>query len=232
MPDSTRQTSAGITAVHWLIVIALPLALVLLNARLLMGRAFLRWEYNRPGFPPDPYGFTAQDRLTYAPLALDYLFNDAGIDFLAEQSLPDGSSLYNQRELSHMQDVKAVARQLTLAGLAALVLVVAGVTFLAWRPETRPALRLALLRGGLLTAGLVILGVTSVAIGFRTFFTQFHALFFEGETWIFPTSDTLIRLFPEEFWIDAFGLLFGGALIEALILAGAMWWWVAARQGA
>jgi integral membrane protein (TIGR01906 family) len=225
VPDSTRRTSAGITAVHWLIVLGLPLMLVLINARLLMSRAYLRWEYNRSGFPPDPYGFTTQDRLSYAPLALDYLFNDAGIDFLADQTLPGGSPLYNQRELSHMQDVKAVARQLALAGLAGLVVVVAGVIFLAWRPETRPVLRLALLRGSLLTAGLVILGVTSVAIGFRAFFTQFHALFFEGETWIFPTSDTLIRLFPEEFWIDAFALLFGGALIEALILAGAMWWW-------
>jgi integral membrane protein (TIGR01906 family) len=225
MPDSIRQTSAGITAVGWLVVLALPLALVLLNARLLMSRAYLRWEYNRPGFPPDPYGFTTQERLTYAPLALDYLFNDAGIDFLAEQTLPDGSPLYNQRELAHMQDVKAVARQLTVAGLAALVVVVAGVIGLAWRPETRPVLRLMLLRGGLLTAGLVILGVASVAIGFRAFFTQFHALFFEGQTWIFPTSDTLIRLVPEEFWIDAFALLFGGALIEALILARAMWWW-------
>jgi integral membrane protein (TIGR01906 family) len=225
VPDSTRRTSAGITAVHWLIVLGLPLMLVLINARLLMSRAYLRWEYNRSGFPPDPYGFTTQDRLSYAPLALDYLFNDAGIDFLADQTLPGGSPLYNQRELSHMQDVKAVARQLALAGLAGLVVVVAGVIGLAWRPDTRPVLRLALLRGSLLTAGLVILGVTSVAIGFRAFFTQFHALFFEGETWIFPTSDTLIRLFPEEFWIDAFALLFGGALIEALILAGAMWWW-------
>jgi integral membrane protein (TIGR01906 family) len=214
-----------VAAVGWLIVLALPLALVLLNARLLMSRAFLRWEYNRPGFPPDPYGFTTQDRLTYAPPALDYLFNDAGVEFLADQTLPDGSPLYNQRELSHMQDVKVVTRQLILAGLAALVLTVAGVTFLAWRPEAHPALRLALLRGGLLTAGLVVLGVASVAVGFRAFFTQFHALFFEGSTWIFPTSDTLIRLFPEQFWIDAFALLFGGTLIEALILAGAMWWW-------
>ena len=31
----------------------------------------------------------------------------------------------------------------------------------------------------------------------------FHALFFEGDTWVFRTSDTLIRLFPEQFWFDA-----------------------------
>jgi uncharacterized membrane protein len=49
-------------------------------------------------------------------------------------------------------------------------------------------------------------------------------LFFEGSTWLFPTSDTLIRLFPQQFWVDAFVLMFGGALLEALVIGGLMWW--------
>jgi len=37
-----------------------------------------------------------------------------------------------------------------------------------------------------------------------SFFVGFHALFFEGDSWLFLYSDTLIRLFPLRFWQDAF----------------------------
>jgi len=38
---------------------------------------------------------------------------------------------------------------------------------------------------------------------FWNFFAWFHSLFFEGDTWLFEYSDTLIRLFPIRFWQDA-----------------------------
>lgn len=208
---------------HLAIVLALPLLLILTNARLLMSNAFLRWEYTRSSFPPDPYGFTTEDRLTYAPPALAYLFNDEEIDFLARQTFSDGSPLYNARELSHMQDVKHLTQALTRFGLALLALFVLAIILLAVSPAERHRLPRALLQGGLLTIALIIGGLAAVAISFRWLFTQFHLLFFEGDSWLFLTSDTLIRLFPERFWADAFALMFGGALMEASILAVAMW---------
>jgi len=39
---------------------------------------------------------------------------------------------------------------------------------------------------------------------FWNFFVWFHTLFFEGDSWLFYYSDTLIRLFPIRFWQDAF----------------------------
>jgi integral membrane protein (TIGR01906 family) len=205
------------------IVIALPLLLVLINARLLMSDAYLRWEYNRPSFPPDPYGFTREDRLTYAPPALAYLFNNEGIDFLGSQTFPDGSPLYNARELSHMDDVKAVTRGLTHFGLGLLGVFALCTIVLAAAPGARRSLYRALFQGSVLTVGLIIAGLVAVATAFNWLFTQFHALFFEGDSWLFLTSDTLIRLFPERFWIDAFALLFGAVLVEALILGLLMW---------
>ncbi len=38
---------------------------------------------------------------------------------------------------------------------------------------------------------------------FWKFFTLFHQVFFEGDSWLFLYSDTLIRLFPIRFWQDA-----------------------------
>lgn len=40
----------------------------------------------------------------------------------------------------------------------------------------------------------------------------FHELLFEPDTWYFPTSDTLIRLYPEQFWFDS-ALTIGGITI-------------------
>jgi integral membrane protein (TIGR01906 family) len=204
---------------HVILTAALPILLILINARLMMSNAYLRWEYNRPNFPPDPYGFTREDRLTYAPLALAYLFNDAGIEFLAEQTFPDGSPLYSERALSHMDDVKAVTQGLIRFGLGLLAVYTLSAALMAASPPARPVLFRAVFWGSLLTIALILLGLAVTASSFDWLFTQFHALFFVGDSWIFPTSDTLIRLFPEQFWIDAFVLVFGGSLLEAFILA-------------
>jgi integral membrane protein (TIGR01906 family) len=54
------------------------------------------------------------------------------------------------------------------------------------------------------------------SLAFWQFFTLFHALFFKGDTWLFEYSDTLIRLFPLQFWEDVFiwvaVIVVGGAL--------------------
>jgi integral membrane protein (TIGR01906 family) len=58
------------------------------------------------------------------------------------------------------------------------------------------------------------------ALAFWQLFIVFHSLFFEGDSWLFLYSDTLIRLFPIRFWQDAFlwaGVIsVGGALALAL----------------
>jgi integral membrane protein (TIGR01906 family) len=229
-PESAGESQAGLVLPGWLIVVmhvvitaGLPLVLVLLNARVLMSNAYLKWEYNRPNFPEDSYGFTQEARQTYAPLALDYLFNDEGIEFLGDQTFPDGSPLYNERELSHMYDVKVVTQGLMRFGFGLLGVVVVSVILLAASPDARPTLYKALFMGSVITVGLIIAGLVLTATSFNWLFTQFHGLFFEGDSWIFLFSDTLIRLFPIRFWVDAFALMFGGALVEAIIIGVVMW---------
>ena len=222
-PRGFRLPDWLIAVLHLLIVVAMPLTLVLLNARVLMSEAFIRWEYNQPNFPADPFGFTQEDRLAYAPPALAYLFNDEDISYLGDQTFPDGTPLYNERELSHMVDVKVVTQDLLRFGYGLLAVVGLSLAVLAFSANGRDALRRALLRGGLLTVALIVTGLVTVALAFRWLFTQFHALFFEGDSWLFAYSDTLIRLFPEKFWTDAFVLMFAGALVEAILIAVLAW---------
>jgi integral membrane protein (TIGR01906 family) len=202
----------GIQVLSWLVTILVPVALVLTAVRLLLTPVFVQFEYRTPNFPPDPYGFTQEDRLYWSQIALNYLLNDQGISYLGDLRFPDGNPLYNQRELKHMADVKKVVQAAlkvwvgSLAGLALL-----GVW--AWRADWLQLFRHGLSRGGWLTLLLVGTVILFVLVGFGVFFVFFHDIFFAPGTWTFSYSDTLIRLFPERFWRDTFlvlGVLAGG----------------------
>lgn len=194
----------------WLIATLVPIALIGLGIRALLTPTFLRVEYNMPYFPPDEYGFTKEDRLKWAPYALDYLVNSADISYLGDLKFDDGTSLYNERELSHMEDVKRVTLgALNVWYISLALLVMLGIW--SWRGDWIQTFRLGLMRGGWLMVGLagaigliVLIGILINPNVFWNFFAGFHSLFFEGDSWLFLYSDTLIRLFPLRFWQDAF----------------------------
>lgn len=187
----------------WLVTLIVPLALILSAVRALLTPAFVRFEYSTPGFPADPYGFTREDRLQWSLISLEYLLNDADTSFVADLRFPDGRPVYNPRELRHMDDTKAIVRiVLTTWHLSLALLIVLGL--IAWWWDGWQEYRKAAARGGWLTIILVGVAVLAVILAFNAFFLFFHETFFESGTYVFRTSDTFIRLFPERFWRDAF----------------------------
>jgi integral membrane protein (TIGR01906 family) len=189
-----------------LIAFIVPFFLIMSSVKILIQPWYPPFEYSTPDFPPDQYGFTRAERLKWAGLSIDYLNNDAGLSFLADLRLMDGNPLYNERELSHMLDVKNLVQQMYVAwNILALIFV--GVFFAAWRGKWFPALAGALANGGKFTITLILCILAMVAVSFDWLFTMFHRLFFTGSTWIFLYSDSLIRLFPIPFWRDAFILM-------------------------
>jgi integral membrane protein (TIGR01906 family) len=202
-------------ALLWLI---LPVALVLTSVRLLLTPAFVRLDYAVPGFPQDAYGFSTPDRIFWADVALDYLLNDEPIAFLGDLKFEDGEAVYNERELKHMLDVKILVQQamsVWLAALAAsLVLLLLIGQFAGWDRA------LQAVRTGA-RATLVVMGILLVLIAaaFPFVFVGFHRVFFQGDTWLFLYSDTLIRLFPERFWLTAFV----GIVVGTVGLACVLW---------
>lgn len=209
-----------------LLALALLCLLVMAAVRLLLSHEFLRIEYLRPDFPADSYGFSADDRLRYGRKTIDYLFNAEPIAFLGELRLPlalcflppadvEDCRLFKQTELRHMRDVKQVTQSaFALATVCALTVVAA--LRLDWR---------AGLAGLQLGAGLTLLligglGVVALA-AWDSAFDRFHDLFFAAGSWRFPYSDSLIRLFPEQIFVDAALFIalfcaFGACLVLAL----------------
>ncbi len=209
----------------YMVTLLMPIALVMAAVRLLISPVYLVIEYNMPGFPADPYGFTKADRLYWSKIAANYLLNDQGISYLGDLHFPKGQQgppescqyiddctrLYNDRELKHMVDVKVVVKAallvwyVSLGGLLLLWLIAGQAR---WGQDYRQGLR----RGGWLTIFFLVGIILFVLLAFNVMFVAFHNIFFQAGTWQFLFSDTLIRLFPERFWRDTFiavGLLAG-----------------------
>jgi integral membrane protein (TIGR01906 family) len=185
--------------------------------KLLFTPSFPSIEYRLPGFPPDPYGFTLEDRLKWSRISIDYIRNSEDISFLSEQRLPGGEPLYNDRELGHMEDVKVLFhlanRVWWILGIGYLTLL-----FFTWKYDHLDRFAVFLVRGSWLTIGLIISILIGVIVSFNDLFTQFHRIFFEGDTWLFFYSDSLIRLFPMRFWQDGFIALGVISLFGSIIL--------------
>ncbi len=186
-----------------LVSLAVPFFLLMTAIRALITPLYPEMEYRMPYFPPDSYGFSFDERMKWAKISIDYLVNDAGLEFLGDLRLTDGQPLYNERELSHMLDVKILVKNMITAWIIlGVALGVGGIA--AWRTGRLGWFRAALGRGGKWTLGVIGVIILAVAVSFNALFTAFHRLFFTGDTWLFLYSDSLIRLFPIVFWRDAF----------------------------
>jgi len=204
--------------VSYFVTITLPFMLIMFSIRILFTPLFLVFEYNQPGFPPDPFGFSTQDRLKWGSLSIQYLFNNEDTEFLENLRFEDGTPIYNDREVSHMVDVKILLNQ-TLNIFYVLVIFYLG--FIIWG-ITKHKLYLfwkAASHGGWLTLGLIGAILAAVLINFDGLFTAFHKVFFVGDTWLFYFSDTLIRLFPMRLWQDAFIFMGIITVVVALFFA-------------
>lgn len=209
-----------------IVALVFPLLTLIAAIRLVATPAFLALSYGRPGFPSDSFGFTDSERLTYGSYGVDYLNNFAGPEYLAGLKLSTGSSMFTEGEVQHMVDVKNLIGFAYILGAVLAVILIIGVWYLAKRYAG--GVRRALFSGAILAlAGIAALAVSAI-VGWDNFFTQFHALFFSDGTWTFNVSDTLIRLYPEQYWLDsAIGI---AVLVLATIVAVLISCWPTGRR--
>ncbi len=192
------------------------LLVISVGVRLVMTPLFLFLEYHRIGFPSDFYGFSVSDRLFYSSQVLTYLLENRSDDYLTSLSFDVGSSLFNDREIVHMIDVNSLSTIFFGIILVILILLIISIIRSYFSLTIRIFIRESIQLGSYITIGLILFVVTSAIVSWETFFSGFHKLFFTENTWIFEYSDSLIRLFPEQFWFDAAILVGGIAVLLAL----------------
>ena len=211
-----------------LLAVCYPIVLLVLAVRAVTSPLFLWVEYNRPGFPGDGYGFNTDDRMTYGSYAVDYLSNWSGPRYLGDLVNRAGEKLFKDGEVSHMADVKLVI--LSAFGAGALLALFSLVAILYLRRRSTGGVRRGLFAGSIATLVIIIgLGVLA-ALSWEQFFTEFHRVFFANGTWTFSLQDTLIRLFPGQFWVDS-GIVIGALVLLAALLTLVLTWPTRKRRG-
>lgn len=210
---------------NFFVTLAIPIILSTLSILLLLSPLFINQEYQRPGFPEDGYGFSTEERLEYGNKTRRYLVTRQTLDVLRELEFKNGDDLYQERELVHLEDVKVVIQGLLRVFYGAIAVLIGG-GIVSSRDQRQNEFWLAIIRGGRLTAILLLTILFFTLISFRALFTSFHLIFFDGDSWLFNYSDTLIRLFPIRFWQDAF-LVFG---LVTLAGSGVLGWGIPALR--
>ncbi len=133
-------------------------------------------------------------------------------------------TIFNDREVSHLVDVKALFHLAykALLGSFLYALVFLGLTIFLWKD--RKLLAEGLMWGSGVSISLMIaLGAVAVT-NFTWFFTEFHLISFSNNLWqLNPATDYLIMLFPEGFWYDMVLLCFALMAVLALIIGFTGW---------
>jgi integral membrane protein (TIGR01906 family) len=212
-----------ILVIRWVVILAMPVLIVLLSARVMVNTWYPRFEYAKANFPPDLYGFTQAQRLAFGTTSIDFLNApeppEVAVKMLEDLRLPGTDQpLFTIYENSHMVDVKRLMDQLWRVLAIAAAVVITGLAALLVPRRARAEGYAAIFGGGLLTTGLLTVLILFVLLSWNWFFVAFHGVFFDAGTWTFDWSDSLIRLFPDKFWFDAGVLLVGGALLAGVLV--------------
>lgn len=211
-------------AAKWLFVLCLPLLLISAG---LAGAFNSLWLYK---FGFDKYDISqktgiAEVELEKAARGLISYFN-SGEEAISVSVIKDGQpfSLFNQREVAHLRDVKELIRLDYRVLLATLLyaLFFTGLSLFRWKDWRRLA-RGAMWGGSLTLALMAVLRVVTL-FNFDQFFRQFHLLSFANDLWLLdPSKDYLLMLFPGGFWYDATQFIALGVGTAAVLVTGLAW---------
>ena len=200
------------------ITIGVPIALILANVFLFMNPTWLAYQYSQPDFPPS-VRFTPPERYRLASESIEYIRGNRTL----EQFKALG--VYDEREIKHMVDVRELVDKVKIVLPIIAILIIASLIVLAREKENRALAARGLLNGAVLTIGLFVAVGFFAAVGFQTFFTLFHKVFFEGETWLFNYTDSLIQFYPLPFWFATSIALVTITIGEAVIVGLIGWRW-------
>lgn len=205
----------------FLAALAVPVFLVTANLRLVTQSPWL-YEYGfRTYDAPSRTGLPMEQLLSAADQTRRYFLSD-------EKSLSvtvdrDGRSvsLYNEREVSHMADVKGLFRMAQRVEELASGFLLAFIGLGLWLLKRRfiPHLLEAAFLGGILTVALVLAAGAGALLDFNALFLQFHLVSFANDLWqLDPARDRLIQMYPAEFFRDATMAIGGLTLLEGNLL--------------
>ena len=166
-------------------------------------QSFFTKQYIKNGTEADT-GMSLEDLNRATEMLLDYL-NDRrdNLDMQAEE-FGKMAETFDEREKSHMVDVKALYRNFAI--IMYTLLAVCAVGFGVLYAKDRRQFFSSLLKGAKFALAVAILLCAffgaAFTIGFDSFWTTFHKVMFTNDLWLLdPRVSTMINMFPLNFWL-------------------------------
>lgn len=195
---------------------AVILSSVLLLFALLVGgllRLYINQDWVAPEYEKlDIYarsGFTVGQAEHVLRAMLDYSIG--GIDSLDQVYISgnSGEAFFNQKELSHMDDVQKLTVSVMKLGLVSLIagglLYVFGIFSLGANDALKLFAKSFFITLGVVAAFIIAFGIW-IAVDFDSFWTEFHVVFLDLESSTFdPAVSNMIRICPGELFSDIIG---------------------------
>ena len=133
-------------------------------------------------------------------------------------------NMYNEREIAHMEDVRALYqawRSVRTWGLVlAFVLIFAA--FFLDRKELWFNVSRGFLRASMVFLVLVVALGVFAAVDFTAFWNGFHYLFFDNDLWLLsPARDRMIRICPQQLFWDLIVRTFSTFILAFAVLMAA-----------
>jgi integral membrane protein (TIGR01906 family) len=208
---------------NWLFILCLPILLLTASIGCAVN-SFWLYKYGFEEYAISQSTGLSQVELDQTARGLISYFNSGG-KYISLTVVKDDRPfvLFNQREMSHLKDVKELIwldyRVLLGAFIYALGYVGVG---LFWRKRRYwRQLIWGVVRGSGLTLALMLALGLGTLLNFDQLFLQFHLLSFSNELWqLDPAKDYLVMLFPQGFWYDATLFCALGTVAMAVILGG------------
>lgn len=203
----------------YILSILTPISILAISVNLLLTPVTLYVEYNRSNFPPDKFGLEKQDRLKAAAWTLNQI-KSANNMFASENQIdiPGTSLIYTTSELSHLNDVYQLLKSFNIIGIISLATTLY-ISYKLIKDKSTQIIGIkSLNRGGLITIILLVFIGLMLLFAWQSLFIGFHQVFFPQGNWTFAADSTLIRLFPEKFWLDSFEAFTFLVIIMSIIL--------------
>jgi integral membrane protein (TIGR01906 family) len=218
MKINFNQPSRTFKVVNLLVIVLVPMCVYLSSLKVFLTHTWVGIEYSRPDYYRDYYGWGSNERLKYSFDTLDFLIDNKPVEYLSGLKNLNQKALFLPEEVNHMEDVKQLMNKANWV-LSLLAFFVSGAVVLLLHDKySRHRLAYTLMMAGLVTMTITTMMVMLISVLWDFFFKLFHEIFFQAGTWTFATSDSLIRLYPEKFWVDtAAGIIIYSTLVSVLL---------------
>jgi integral membrane protein (TIGR01906 family) len=205
---------------RWIFILCIPLLLVTASLRIPANCPFM-YEYLFNKYQVGTTTGLDKPALKATARGLVAYFNSSE-EYINQVVQKDGQpfTLFNEREIEHLKDVKGLFRLdlWVLLGTAAFVLFYACWSVVHGESNRRRLARSAFIGAGLTIGLMIVLGI-GMLFDFDDLLWRFHLLSFSNNFWLLdPNKDYLIMLVTGGFMYDASFIIAGATAIGALVI--------------